>query len=92
MGIQISNINSVYEAYSVEKLNVKGKVGKSDSKKDTVNLSSEARDFNVATSVLSKIPDVRMDKVNKIKAQIENGTYNVTASDIADKLINEYFI
>ncbi|AFL88144.1 anti-sigma-28 factor, FlgM family [Terriglobus roseus DSM 18391] len=31
--------------------------------------------------------DVRTDKVEELKAAIHNGTYNVPAADVADKLI-----
>jgi len=32
--------------------------------------------------------DVRMDKVAQLQATIANGTYSVSSSDVADKLMN----
>ncbi|HKR27228.1 MAG TPA: flagellar biosynthesis anti-sigma factor FlgM [Acidobacteriaceae bacterium] len=34
-------------------------------------------------------PEVRMDKVEKIKEAIERGKYNVPASEVAAKLLEE---
>ncbi|MFW5668655.1 MAG: flagellar biosynthesis anti-sigma factor FlgM [Acetivibrio ethanolgignens] len=33
----------------------------------------------------------RYDKVNKIKEQLASGTYDVSAEEFADKIVNSYF-
>ena len=35
----------------------------------------------------SAVSDVRMDKVNSVRAAIANGSYHVSAQDVADKVI-----
>ena len=37
--------------------------------------------------VVKKLPDTRSDRVQALKAQIENGTYHVSGEDIADLII-----
>jgi negative regulator of flagellin synthesis FlgM len=38
---------------------------------------------------LDDIPDVREDKVSQLRSQIQNGTYEINADKIADKMIKE---
>jgi negative regulator of flagellin synthesis FlgM len=42
-----------------------------------------------AKKIMSSIPDIREEKVAKIKAQIENGTYQVEEKKLATKMIKE---
>ena len=43
-------------------------------------------DFSIAKKALVNTPDIRADKVQSLKAQIDAGTYNVTGMDVANKL------
>jgi negative regulator of flagellin synthesis FlgM len=66
-------------------------------KADTVIISEGAKRVQEAQSQLRSIPDVRADKVAEIKRQIEDGTYEIKADAIAEKmirgsLINDWFI
>ena len=54
-------------------------------KTDHADLSSGG--LAVAQSANQSISDVRMDKVNSVRAAIANGTYQVSAHDVADKVI-----
>jgi negative regulator of flagellin synthesis FlgM len=56
---------------------------------ETVDLSTMAKDIQQAKVEVSKLPDVREEKVREIKAQVENGTYNVSGEQIADKMVGE---
>ncbi|HZD51369.1 MAG TPA: flagellar biosynthesis anti-sigma factor FlgM [Silvibacterium sp.] len=50
---------------------------------DEAHLSAAA----VAISQTSALPDVRMDKVTAIQAGLAEGSYQVSSSDVAAKLI-----
>ena len=91
--MQISNINSAYGVYkSEQQLSAANKTKKIEKKKDSINLSNEAKEFNIAQGALSKSSsDMRVDKVNKIKEQIANGSYNINSADTAGKLVEDYF-
>ena len=52
-----------------------------------VTLSSTARDVQLAKKAINALPDVREDRVNALKAQVENGTYRVSGENIADLII-----
>jgi negative regulator of flagellin synthesis FlgM len=56
---------------------------------DKVILSQEAKKIQEAKKLMDSIPDIREEKVAKIKAQIENGTYQVEEKKLASKMIKE---
>ena len=62
------------------------RMSRAEERTDMVTLSSRAKDFSVAKKALVNTPDIRADKVQSIKAQIDAGTYNVSGMDVANKL------
>jgi negative regulator of flagellin synthesis FlgM len=58
-------------------------------KADRVELSAQAKEIQAARKVVAGMDDVDLEKVARIKAQIEAGTYKVDAGKIADKMIDE---
>ena len=63
--------------------------GKPAVKTDTVEISNTAKKIQEAKSQLDTIPDIREEKVAKIKSQIENGTYEINADKIASSMIRD---
>lgn len=59
---------------------------------EKVDLSTMARDIQKAKVEVSKLPDVREEKVQEIKAQVDKGTYNVSGEQIANKMVGESII
>jgi flagellar biosynthesis anti-sigma factor FlgM len=54
-----------------------------------VVLSAKAEEVGMAREALQGVPDVRSDRVAKLKQQIEAGTYHVSADEVADKMLNQ---
>lgn len=54
---------------------------------DKVSLSSSAKDMKIATEAVAAAPEVRQEKVTEIKTAVDNGTYQVNAEKIADKMV-----
>ena len=54
---------------------------------DTVEISSAAKTFGSALQAVAGASDVREDRVAALKAAVANGTYSVSARDIAEKLV-----
>ena len=52
-----------------------------------VDVSNAAQDILKIKKQISRLPDVREDRVQALKAQIENGTYHVSGEDIAELMI-----
>ena len=59
---------------------------------EKVDLSAAAREIQSARDEIDKLPDVRDEKVQELRAQIEQGTYSVSAEDIAEKLVAESLV
>lgn len=59
---------------------------------EKVDLSTMAKDIQKAKVEVSKLPDVREEKVQEIKSQVEKGTYNVSGEQIANKMVGESII
>lgn len=59
---------------------------------EKVDLSTMAREIQQAKVEVSKLPDVREEKVQEIKSQVEKGTYNVSGEQIANKMVGESII
>ncbi len=57
---------------------------------DTNDLGDDQTNFSVAASQIAQPPDgsdVRSERVSALQQAISAGTYSVSASDVADKLI-----
>lgn len=85
--MKISNISQVYKAYEAKPV-TPGKKAAGSEKKDKVNVSTRAKEFQIALKAAMSSPSVREDKVNDIKNKINNNSYNVSSEDIADKIIS----
>ena len=59
---------------------------------EKVDLSTMARDIQKAKVEVSKLPDVREEKVREVKDQVDKGTYNVSGEQIANKMVGESII
>jgi negative regulator of flagellin synthesis FlgM len=53
----------------------------------SVEVSASAQEVRQVTRLVNQLPDMREDRVQALKAQIENGTYHVSGEDIADLII-----
>lgn len=65
--------------------NVRNRNGKADE----VVLSKEAKAFQEALRAVRSEPDVRMDKVQEIRARIQSGQYRIDSRSIASKIIDD---
>jgi negative regulator of flagellin synthesis FlgM len=59
---------------------------------EKVSISKESRDAVMMRGIINDLPEVREDKVQELKAKIENGAYQVSSEDIAKKMISESLI
>lgn len=60
---------------------------KKETPEDKVSLSSSAQDMKTTREAVAAAPDIRQDKVNEIKTAVENGTYQINAEKIANKML-----
>jgi negative regulator of flagellin synthesis FlgM len=54
---------------------------------DRIELSVRSREILHLDEMVRSTPDVRVAKVEQVRDAIQNGTYNVKAEKIADKMV-----
>ncbi|MBW2610121.1 MAG: flagellar biosynthesis anti-sigma factor FlgM [Deltaproteobacteria bacterium] len=54
-----------------------------------VDLSDASVEFSRAAEMMEKVPEERAEKIEKLTAQVREGTYNVDAERIAEGIIND---
>lgn len=89
MRIQNNSINKMLNMYANQSNVDRTKKSGVAKKSDELNISSTARDFQVAMQEVKKQPEIREEKVASIKRQIEAGTYKVDAKRIAEKMMQD---
>lgn len=67
---------------------VDGKSFRSD--QSTAVISSKAKDMAKATQIAKDSPDVREAKIAELRDKIQNKKYNVSSSEIADRLVDDH--
>lgn len=89
MRIQNDGINKILNIYKNQG-NI-SKTNKSDktNRRDELNISNEAHEFQLAMKSVKEQPEIREKKVEELKRQIKAGTYKVDAKKIAEKMMND---
>lgn len=82
-----NKVNSIYQTSKIKKT----EQVKTGATYDQVEISRQGQDYQVAKKAVSNAPEVRMDRVNEIKAKMTSGTYNVKLTEVVDKLVDSYF-
>ena len=82
------NVKDVQKKEEVKKQQSPKQSGINEQKDDTINISNEAYATSKRLEQLKTMPDVREEKVSALKSEINNGTYNVTGKDVAEKVVN----
>ena len=54
---------------------------------EQIAISSKAKDIQQATKAVNDTPDIRIEKVERIKEQISNGNYHVSSDELAEKVL-----
>lgn len=63
----------------------------SNGQQDQINISHEARFFNVAKTALNQLPELDERKLTEIKLSINKGTYEMKEQELVDKIMEESF-
>lgn len=84
MKINSINTNNVINAYSKQKQYIKAD-NTNKVFKDKVEISEDAK---YLSKINSDNENIDIDKVNEIKKKVQEGTYNVSSRNIAQKIIN----
>ncbi|MHB1392769.1 MAG: flagellar biosynthesis anti-sigma factor FlgM [Clostridia bacterium] len=97
MGFNINKIGGVGGVYKNQKVESKKDIQEAvqvKGKKDEVQISKEALDFQLvmkAAKAARNVPDIREEVIAPIKEKLDNDTYEVNSKSIADKLLARMF-
>ena len=56
---------------------------------EQIAISSKAKDIQKAFEAAKSSPDIRVDKVERIKNSIADGTFHVDSKDLAEKILKD---
>lgn len=82
--ISVQKVLSNYNK-NVGKVN---KTGKTEMKRDQLDISQSSIDFQTAMDAFKKLPDVRQEKIDEVQSQIDKGEYKPSAEDIIKKMMS----
>jgi negative regulator of flagellin synthesis FlgM len=82
-----NKVSQLYNTANVKKTTKSNSGGVSDK----LEISQKGRSYRVAKQIVAQVPDERVDKINQIKERIESGTYNISMTEVADKVVSRYF-
>lgn len=83
----LGNIQSIMKSYEANKPKKSEKIGM---KKDEVQISSKGREFQLAMKAIKESSEVRSNKIDTIKNEVETNTYKVDSKKLAETMI-KYF-
>jgi len=82
----VNNISKILAPYQATAKQTASKVSRIGESADISTVSDMAKDYSKIKAAISKTPDVREDKIKKIKEDLSAGTYFVDSGKIADKI------
>jgi len=85
--MNVQNVQNVLKTYG-KNANKAESADKTSFVNDKVEISSEAREIQIARKALSEVPDIRSEKVDEIKNLMASGNYKPSAQDIVDKMFS----
>lgn len=88
--MRIDAYNQVSQLYQSAKPKKTTRTGETKTA-DQYQVSQSGKDYQIAKSALSEIPDVREDKVREFKEALASGTYNVSSQEIAESMVSKFF-
>jgi flagellar biosynthesis anti-sigma factor FlgM len=85
--MRITNAHQIVANMQRPGRNVQGRTNANEINRDSYTPSEAARDFTTVRRALADCPDIRENKVADIASRIKNGTYSVSAEDVAAKIL-----
>ena len=81
-----TQVQQLYQSQKVKQTQRTAVAGQAD----RVQISSFGKDIQTAKAAVAGSPDIREELTAPIKERIQNGTYEVSASSFAEKLMKKY--
>jgi len=82
-------LGNLYKIYQDRMQPAEKNSGENIIEKDNLQLSEKAREISKLVKETEKLPDIREEKVARIKEQITSGTYNIPPAKVAAKMLSK---
>ena len=82
------NIGKLYKTYQNQSEKTEKKPVVNTVEQDSLQLSDQAKQIHQLIKEAKDLPEIREDKIAKIKAQITDNTYNIPSSKVAAKMLS----
>lgn len=86
--MRINKTENVFQVYNKNSGVKKVKLDKETKDTDQIKISEKAIDVQYGLQKINGVGDIRMEKVETIKQQIQAGTYHVDGKKIAEKMLD----
>ena len=83
-----NNIAKLYQTQQAQFEKSEKKTGSGSVEQDSLHLSDQAKRIHELITTTKELPDVREEKIARIKDEIANKTYSVTAEQLAAKMLS----
>ncbi len=88
--MRIDSFSQIQQLYGLNNKPQKSRTSGDSAFLDTLQVSDSGKDYQVAKNAMGQVSDIRDDRIAELKAQIQEGTYDVSAEDFADKILSKY--
>lgn len=81
------NIGKLYQSYQTRTEQTEKKAGANSVGSDSLQLSEQAKKIHELIKDAKDLPEIREEKIARIKEEIANNTYNIPAHKVAAKML-----
>lgn len=93
--MKIQGFNNLYKAYNQDKIKPTNSIKNKEitaKNSDDMQVSTEGKYLSQIIALAKQAPDIREEKVAQIRASIQSGKYNVSAEEVAEKIVQSLII
>jgi negative regulator of flagellin synthesis FlgM len=83
------NIHRILKTYQKTNEKFAHSIQKGGQKKDQIEISEKAKDFQIAFQAYQRLPEIREEKVQELIQQIRAGKYNPSTEKIVESMIDK---
>ncbi|MCL2699302.1 MAG: flagellar biosynthesis anti-sigma factor FlgM [Defluviitaleaceae bacterium] len=91
MDVTVNNALKAYGAYNAEFAAAANRVNRTNEKPGTTESKGVAGDFDSILQAVKDSPDMHGDKVADIKSRVAHGSYHISSSAVANKILGEFY-
>lgn len=85
--MRINKVENIFQVYNKNSGVKKTKSDNGSKDTDQIKISEKAIEFQYALQKIKDVEEIRLDKVEKIKNQVQSGTYYVEGEKIAEMML-----